>query len=153
MPRKTEKPAKPQETSKPEVELPHRITAADALFHGEFNELFSDNLSRLEACLQPATPLEEHLVRYIALSAWRIARMIGIERAVIMMQIEGADNELPIVSCTKAYKSLADNSRVLELMGRSETRAFRAFKDGLNLFFKIREQLPPAETSAKEIRK
>jgi hypothetical protein len=119
-----------------------RITAAGFMLTGELTDLFSSSLDNLAAWLKPRSLIEEHLVAYMALCAWRVGRMTCIERAVIQLQVQVDDDEPAVLSCTRAYKSLADNSRVLELVGRSETRAFRALKDALNLFLKIREQLP-----------
>jgi len=113
-------------------------------------EVFITNFAEFEAWLQPRSPLEEHLARYMAVSAWRVARMVCLERATVDQtcyddRIGGKTAGV----CARAYSSLTANSRVLDFLGRSEARAFRAFKEALNLFLKVRQQLPPlAETPA-----
>ena len=107
----------------------------------EKKHVFLNNFAELESFLNPRSPLEEHLARYIAISAWRVARLVTLEKAIFDRQIHKERGEhLPVTLGAQAYMYLADNSRVLDLMGRAEARAFKALKDGLNLFFKVREQ-------------
>ena len=107
----------------------------------EKKHVFLNNFAELESFLNPRSPLEEHLARYIAISAWRVARLVTLEKAIFDRQIDKeSGNHLPVALGANAYMYLADNSRVLDLMGRAEARAFKALKDGLNLFFKVREQ-------------
>ena len=114
----------------------------------EKKNIFLTNFAELEAFLNPRSPLEQHLARYVAISAWRVARLITLEKAVFDSQIDKVPGEhLPVALGAQAYMHLADNSRVLDLMGRSEARAFKAFKDALNLFFKVRQQFPSIDES------
>jgi len=114
----------------------------------EKKHIFLSHFAELESFLNPRSPLEVHLARYVAISAWRIARLITLEKAVFDSQIDKEPGErLPVNLGAQAFVHLADNSRVLDLMGRSEERAFKAFKDALNLFFKVRGQFPSIDES------
>jgi hypothetical protein len=132
---------------------PGPAIAAALLLDLEVPELFLDRLAEVEDCLKPRSVLERMVAQYITISSWRIARLINLEKSVIDWQTQRqTDLPDPCYPSTAAALALADNSRCLDVMGRSEARAFAAFENALNLFLKLRKELPPpdAQTPAPE---
>jgi hypothetical protein len=128
------------------VESRPGATVADGLLlYAEDDAVFLDRLAALEAYLQPRNVLERMVVHYIAVCSWRIARMIFLETAVLDWQVEESgfgsrlpEDSHPATAVAIAHRALADNSRCLDLMGRTEARAFAAFENALKLFHRIR---------------
>jgi len=135
---------------------PGPAIAAALLLELEVPELFLGRLAEVEACLKPRSVLEQMVAQYITISSWRIARLINLEKSVIDWQTQ-RQTDLPdpcyaATAAALATRALADNSRCLDVMGRSEARAFAAFENAINLFLKLRKELPPpdAQTPAPE---
>ena len=108
--------------------------------------LYRGRLEAIAADLRPRTVLEHMLAQYIAVSSQRICRFVCLETAIVNWQnetqyVEGKHD--PATFAALAHRALADNSRCLDLLGRSETRAFVAFENAINLLLKIRKELSP----------
>jgi len=123
-----------------------RVTAKALLVDGENTRSFVNNYELFEAALKPSNFLEEHLVQCIAIAGWRALRIQCLEKHVMDWQFgkehQMNRNDPPEVIATRAYRTLVENSRYLDFLSHSEGRAFRAFKDALNLFFKVRDRFP-----------
>ena len=102
--------------------------------------------------LRPADDAELCIVLDIAHAQWKLRRArtyeSGLMDAEMEEQAEGLANLYEEVDegirQASAFKSLADNSRSLDLLHRYETRARRAFERGLSTLEKLRATAPPA---------
>jgi hypothetical protein len=107
--------------------------------------------------LQPRDEAERLVVLDIAHAQWRICRARTIETALLDLEM---DEQAPTLAETFtqfdegtrmacALKALADNSRALDSIHRYETRARRAFKNGLAALEHLRS-LSPAPAAPVE---
>jgi hypothetical protein len=113
---------------------------------------FKSRLESVEAALLPRSGIERLLAQYVAVSSWRMARLIYFETALLQMkmyeesilrsrQVPDSAPE-PILDAPLACRTLAENSHCLDYLARHETRSFRNFEKALNLFLKVRNEFP-----------
>jgi hypothetical protein len=93
----------------------------------------------------PRTATEIALVNTMATARWRLMRMSGVEIANVDLeyakQIEPAIVPADFHTGDRAglaYRDCVRNSRVLDLVGRSESRLYRQFDTALTRLLKIR---------------
>ena len=97
---------------------------------------------------QPASILETDLVNDIAISRWRLNRLLATETAAIDREMDRQRDALnqefnSIDECTRtalAYSALADEGRTLVVLGRSETRYRRAIDHATDKLLALRSQ-------------
>jgi hypothetical protein len=79
------------------------------------------------------------LVETMAVARWRTIRLWGIERATLQEELEKHDpaDHAPAPRVAAAFRTLADESRTLDLLHRYETRFDRQFSRSLNLLMKL----------------
>jgi len=118
----------------------HGLTATFKLLPGESEQDFEHLLQAHRTQHQPATALEEELVRNLAVARWRLARVAALETNLFENEIsrsqEKIDDEFVEIDdmgrLAFAFQKLADNSQSLSLLIRYEnslTRTCdRAFK-------------------------
>lgn len=96
----------------------------------------------LDECIErfrPSGALEREIVVEIAHSRWRLRRMWTVETGLIDLEMDQTDERLrqmftgfdegTRLAC--AFKSLADNSRALDVLARYEARTRRSFDRAL----------------------
>jgi hypothetical protein len=104
----------------------------------EDRELFATLLSTLENELNPVDETDRALIENMAVARWRLMRLWGMEKAGLCHEME--KHESPsLTSPTRAalaFRSLSDESRSLDVLGRYETRYDRQYARALNLLLK-----------------
>ena len=88
--------------------------------------VFLDGFAGRESFLNPLAPLEENLARYPAISAWRAARLITFVKSPFVGQIDKEPGGCLPPTLARGLTCTSPST----------------FKDALNLFFKLRNQLP-----------
>ena len=80
--------------------------------------------------LQPHTPAEREVAEEVVAAEWRVRRCQEAEASMLSAEIRKLNSE----SIGEAFKSLAENSRALDLLHRYMTAAQRDFDRALNRF-------------------
>ncbi len=126
-----------------------RISAANSLRHGalaglvllseEKQSVFTGLLADLTREFNPQTEAQRVLVEGLAIARWRTLRIWAVEGATLEAAIQQQPpSDLPSADrVALAFKTLADNSRVLDLLARYESRYERQFARSLNLLLKL----------------
>jgi hypothetical protein len=134
--------------------LKHGLTASFCVLPGESEQDFETLLEAHRTQHQPATALEEELVRNLAVARWRLARVAAIETHLFDNEMarsqEQIDGEFPesddLGRLAFVFRKLADQSHALSLLIRYEnslTRTCdRAFKHLLTVQ-KLRNEPKP----------
>jgi hypothetical protein len=123
----------------------HGLLADTLVFPGESEERFCDLVIRLENELQPEPGIETDQVHLIAVAQWRRMRLWSVEKSQYLEEtakrLEAAGHrreqdtgETPITHFTRSFRTLADESCVLELLNRCETRYSREYRNALACF-------------------
>jgi hypothetical protein len=135
------------------------ITSRNAIRHGilsrflvmrdEIPDLFEDLYARFHRDLSPRNDVERALVEEMVTSWWRKQRVWGLESARIQYQMKMNDAmgrlvevDDPATLTALAVGDLADNSRVLDLCLRYETRYERQFHRALYRLLDLRSRDP-----------
>ena len=121
----------------------HGLLADSMVLHGESDDRFCALLSCLENELHPEPGIESGQTEIMAVAHWRRMRLWSLEKALYVQQTlkrqaaadncinagndEGADGETPITHLARSFRSLADESRAMELLNRYETRYSREY--------------------------
>ena len=109
--------------------------------------------------LQPRDEAEYCIVEDIAHAQWRLRRARTYESGLMDTAMEEQAEELSKIyeevdegiRQSSAFKSLADNSRSLDVLHRYETRARRAFDRGLTALEKLRALCPSDPPSTEPL--
>jgi hypothetical protein len=122
----------------------HGLLADSIVFNGESDDRFCLLLSRLQDELQPETGIEADQVEIMAVSHWRRMRLWSLEKALYIEETRkrcaatgghGDDDDAPpITHHARSFRSLADESRAIELLNRYETRFSREYLRALACF-------------------
>lgn len=119
----------------------HGLLSKKVVLAGESQEEFDELLASFLAEHQPQTPTERDLIERMAIARWRQERVWSAETAGINNEIrrpryhEGEDySTLTFV----AFRSMSDDSRVLDLLNRYEARFERQFRAALTAFLNLR---------------
>jgi hypothetical protein len=110
--------------------LHHGMLANSVVLKGEARERFDHILARFDDEYEPETETEQALVDMLAIARWRQMRLWGYEKAVVtkeISQLESAAEEDTPSQGAAAFRSLADNSRTLDLLNRYEAYSQRMF--------------------------
>jgi hypothetical protein len=106
----------------------HGFLAANILTKDEHVSAFLDLCRQLQDEFQPATPFEESLVQTMAVASWRRERIWNVERASLDLEMSKEDQcRAPDELTALAFSKLANESRVLDLIHRYETRYERQY--------------------------
>jgi len=120
------------------------------VLYGESDDRFCALLSSLEAELHPETCIESTQTEIMAIAHWRRMRLWSLEKALYIQEDrkrraatgdfgndvnddgnddtdDGDDGETPIMHFARSFRSLADESRAMELLNRYETRYGREY--------------------------
>jgi hypothetical protein len=117
----------------------HHLLSRSVLLDNERPEAFADLLAGLTREFNPQTETQRALVETMAVSRWRQMRVWAVERATLQsaMDAQDAGTSPSATRAALAFRSLADESRVLDLLHRYETRFDRQFSRSLNLLMKL----------------
>ncbi len=133
--------------------MTHGLLAGTVVLKGESEERFNALLADLHAELQPQTAVEITLVETMAAARWRQLRIWGIEKATMehQMRIEDDPEEDPATRCARAFRTLGDNSRALELINRYDARYERQYLRAHRRFLELvdRRTPPPAPAAVQ----
>jgi hypothetical protein len=132
---------------------------SEILLPGEKIQGFIDMLSEFEHSLAPRGAVERMLVETIVINNWRSWRMRVLETALVRDEIDRRTQSYPVTDredakqdvceAVGAYRSLTDQSRILELFRRGESRYTRGSDAALRLLLDLRQRkaAPPASHS------
>ena len=138
----------------------HGILSGTIVLEGESGERFHALLGNLLEELQPQTTVEVTLVENMAVARWRQMRIWGIEKANMEHEMrsladaraasEGEGPEDTATRCARAFRTLSDDSRSLELINRYESRYDRQYLRAHRRFLELvdRRTPPPVPTPA-----
>jgi hypothetical protein len=111
------------------------LLASTVVLEGESQTRFLEILNAFIAEVQPNTASEMMLVENMAVCRWRQMRIWGFEKAVIALEVARQEAELKDatpsagqnIETARAFHSLGEKSRALDLMQRCETAYSRQF--------------------------
>ncbi len=112
--------------------LRHGLTAASAVLPSEDPAAYEAHRRSFFADLQPLGALEEHLVRSLADTAWRL-------------------NRIPALEADLLVDGLAQQTRALATLGMNEARLSRQFDRTLKQLREIQAQRRDAEAAQVEV--
>ena len=124
----------------------HGLLAATIVLDGECLERFNFLLSNLIDQFQPRNVVESTLVETMAVARWRQMRLWAIEKAGLVHQMsqDGSNPGSPELDnptrAAIAFRTLSDESRLLETIGRYENRFDRQFNSALDRLTKLRKK-------------
>jgi hypothetical protein len=108
----------------------HGLSSRRILVEGESEEDLQFLRVSWMRQLQPCTPAEREVVEEVVAAEWRIRRCQEAEASLLSAEIRKLNSE----SIGEAFKSLAENSRALDLLHRYMTAAQRDFDRALKRF-------------------
>ena len=104
--------------------LRHGLLAGSVVPECEKPEAFAELLSGLEQELQPSTATEFALVEGLAVARWRLMRLWSVKMASLTDEIENQTDPVTAATATgRAFRYLADNSRLLDILADSAIRS------------------------------
>ncbi len=128
----------------------HGLLADSLVLDGESEARFCGVLASLEQELQPESSLEEDQIAIMAVAHWRCMRLWSLEKATYIEETRrrraanqttghaagqagdpASDGETPITHLARTFRALADESNVLHLLNRYETRFSREYQRAL----------------------
>ena len=138
----------------------HGLLSKKIVLAGESQEEFDALLASFLDEHQPETPTERDFIERMAIARWRQERVWNCETAGLNNQIshpryhEGEDYE---TQTFVALRTLADDSRILELLNRYDTRFERQFRNALTAFLNLRakrraEERADASSGTKRVK-
>ena len=128
--------------------ITHGIHARAVVLSTENPEKYDQLKAEYFAYWKPETVFETDLVNDIAISRWRLNRLLANETAAIDREIDrqrvAIKQEFKSIDpCTRtaiAYSTLADEGRTLVTIGRSETRYRRAIDRATDKLLLLKSQ-------------
>jgi hypothetical protein len=111
--------------------LRHGMLAKAILIEGESLEKFYQFMQSLEATWLPVGLIENAFIETMALSQWRQMRLVGMQNAGIDSEVSKQSEFDPATRAFLAFTTMAEQSRVLDLMIRYETRLDRQYDRAL----------------------
>jgi hypothetical protein len=117
----------------------HGLLADSLVLEGESEARFCGLLAAFEAELQPESQIEHDQAEIMAVAHWRRMRLWSIEKAEYIEETRRRkaaantvdDGETPITHLARTFRTLADESQVLHLLNRYETRFSREYTRAL----------------------
>src|SRR5580704_11066536 len=137
--------------------LKHGFTARNTfILHCESPEEYQKFLAEHIAIHQPVTPPEKELVDQMAIARWRIRRFVAAETDLFDSEMlrnrDKVEKDLATtdsgVHLAMAIRSLADESRVLSLMSRYESRLQRVHDKAYAALRELQKSRVPQPTPA-----
>jgi hypothetical protein len=117
----------------------HGLLADSLVLDGESEARFCGLLAALEQELQPESPVEDDQIAIMAVAHWRRMRLWSLEKASYIEETRRRRNsaapetegDTAITHLARTFRALADESNVLHLLNRYETRFSREFQRAL----------------------
>src|SRR6266849_8050984 len=122
--------------------LTHGLTAktVNVVLANESDSRFKMVLDSYVKHFDPDGPIEMDLVEEMAVAKWRQRRLWSIETAELDRQMDLLEEQLDDATNTAvAFGKLADESNILALVHRYETRMSRTYDRALKTLLKLRE--------------
>ncbi len=121
----------------------HGMLAESVVLEGESQERFLELLAEIDGELQPETPVEHALVQKMAVAQWRQFRLWTLEKTAIDHQIRKQAqtvgcNEHKATCTSLAFRTLADESRSLDLFHRYDSLSDRQYLRAHKRFLELR---------------
>ncbi len=129
----------------------HGLLAQCIVLEDEVPERFHELLADLTREHNPQTETQRILVETMAIARWRLTRLWTYEREIIQEEVGRIPpgTKGPAAHNAHAFRSLAENGRVLDLLNRYETRLDRQYARALNLLMKLSRTGLPAGPAAE----
>ncbi len=141
--------------------LKHGMLSSAIVLDCESTDRFHILVTTLFEEFQPQTPFEESLIENMAVARWRQARIWAMEKAGIeheMRRQAGISNSISTedsaTRASRAFRTLSDNSRSLELINRYDSRYERQYYRAHRRFLEVRDlRTPPSgQPASRECR-
>ncbi len=118
----------------------HGMLSQTVVLEGESQNRFEDLVISLTTQLKPRSDAEAAIVETMAIARWKQMRIWGIQKAGFDLEMARLNSSctIPAARASIVFKSLADNSRVLDLQHRYETGYDRQFCRAYAFFLKLR---------------
>ena len=132
--------------------LKHGMLAKYVVIHSENEEGFHEVITCLYDELQPQPGVEQDLVDTMAVARWRTTRLWIIEKSAMETQMSRENDQAhaaqytPPVLAGMAFRSLADNSRTLDLINRYESRYDRQYLRSHKRLMDMRKLAGPCDS-------
>jgi len=125
------------------------LLARTVVLEDENLQSFTDLLIAVARDLDLQNEIERALAENMAISRWRLQRLLALERATLKIEMDKHDPAAqdPATRAALAFRALSDESHSLDLLNRYEARIDRQFARSLNLLLKLRQDAKPAERS------
>jgi hypothetical protein len=126
--------------------LRHGLLSETIVLADESLERFNFLLANLRHKYLPRDVVESSLVENMAVARWRQMRVWAMEKAGLVQQMEKQDagndtTELDAPTrAVSAFRTLSDESRLLDLMGRYESRFERQFNRALDRLERLKKE-------------
>jgi hypothetical protein len=119
--------------------LRHGLLAEAVVLDEEKPEAFFELLADLTREHNPQTETQRILVETMAIARWRLTRLWSIERETLQAEIQKHDpaEHSPSARAALAFRGLADQARILDILNRHESRLDRQYARSLNLLMKL----------------
>ncbi len=125
----------------------HGLASAPILLPGESKEDFQQLLADYMDQFHPRTPVETDLVETMAISRWRLRRLLTFEASLFDEEMQERDK-----SAAWVFQKFADHSSTLTVLLRYEGHLNRSFDKALKQLLILRSKLPnePREPRPQE---
>jgi hypothetical protein len=128
--------------------LRHGLLAECVVLEDEKTEIFDEILADLTREFNPQTEAQRGLVETMAAARWRLFRIWNIERETLLSEIEKHDDgKHPESRPALAFRALAKQSNILDILHRYEVRFDRQYARALNLLLKLADPESPLRTT------
>ncbi len=119
----------------------HSLTAAPILLACESKKDFQLLLADYMDQFHPRTPVETDLVEIMAISRWRLRRLLTYEASLFDDEMQERDK-----SAAWVFQKFADHGRSVALLLRYEAHLTRSFDKALRQLLLLRSKLPNEPT-------
>lgn len=135
--------------------LRHGMLSNTVVLEGESTERFAELLAALHRDFDPQNEIETMLLETMAVARWRQMRFWGMEKAGLSWEIRKQGTDNPEISeedgttrAALAFRTLADESRALDLMNRYEARYDRQYNRALHRLTLLKSRRRSGSTAA-----
>ena len=119
----------------------HGLLASSVILHGQSWDSFRALLLTLENELHPAPGIESIETEIMAVAHWRCLRLWRVEKAQFEAEMQkqrdatgGRDDASPTMDLARSFRTLADETRSLDVLNRYEARFSRQYLSALERF-------------------
>jgi hypothetical protein len=124
----------------------HGLLAGSVVLHGQSWDSFRALLSTLESELHPEPGIESIETETMAVAYWRCIRLWRVEKAQFEAEMQklrdatgGKDDASSTMDFARSFRTLADETRSLDVLNRYEARFSRQYLRALASFNSHRE--------------